>query len=351
MTKNKEKVLLGMSGGVDSSVAAYLLLKKGFDVIGVTLEIFEDHQECNSSRNEYDAKKICKILGIPHYTFNVEENFKKYVIHYFFSEYQSGKTPNPCVICNRYVKFEGLLDKADELGIKYISTGHYSQIEKEGERFLLKKGKDKKKDQSYFLYNLSPNQLPRSIFPVGGYTKEEVREIAKNLNLPTSSKADSQEVCFIQDNDYKGYLKKNSTKVLPQGEFVDREGNILGYHKGISDYTIGQRRNLGVITGEAMYVVSIDSSRNQIVLGSNKELLSKELIASNLNWVKFETLKKELSLEAKIRYRAKEAKVKILPISKQEVKVIFKTPQRAITKGQAVVFYDQEYVVGGGIIQ
>lgn len=341
-----------MSGGVDSSVAAYLLQKEGYDVVGVTFEMWtENEHECSDISPTFkDAQNICNILNIPHHIINIQDDFKKHVINYFISEYESGRTPNPCVVCNRYVKFDALVNKAKELDIEYIATGHYANIEKKGERYLLKKGKDKSKDQSYFLYNLTQEQLSKTLFPLGKYTKKKIRKIANKHKLPVASKPDSQEVCFIPENNYKNFIEKHSKKSLNPGNFVDIDGNILGIHEGISKYTLGQRKGLGISMGKAMFVVDIKKESNQIVLGVDKDLFSNELIATNLNWISLNILEKEINVRAKIRSTAEEKPAVISPIDKNSVKLTFKEPQRAITKGQAVVFYKNDFVIGGGII-
>jgi len=349
MKKNiskKSKVLLGMSGGVDSSITALLLQKEGYEVIGATMQL---HDYCNNDQVE-DAKDIAKRLGIEHYVFNMKEQFKKHVIDYFIEEYQEGRTPNPCVACNKYIKFGAMIDKAEELGIEYIATGHYARIEKVTDgKYLLKKGKDERKDQSYMLYNLTQELLAKTIFPLGEYSKEEVRKIAEENGFITANKPDSQEVCFIPDNNHFRFIQENSTIPMKKGEIVNTNGEVLGYHEGSAKYTIGQRKGLGISAKTPLFVIDINSEKNQVVLGSNDELFSKELVATNLNWITFEKLEKEMEVDAKIRYKAKESKAKIYPME-YKVKVVFEKPQRAITKGQSVVFYKDDIVLGGGII-
>jgi len=352
MKKNiskKSKVLLGMSGGVDSSITALLLQKEGYEVIGATMQL---HDYCNNDQVE-DAKDIAKRLGIEHYVFNMKEQFKKHVIDYFIEEYQEGRTPNPCVACNKYIKFGAMIDKAEELGIEYIATGHYARIEKvtDGDKveYLLKKGKDERKDQSYMLYNLTQELLAKTIFPLGEYSKEEVRKIAEENGFTIANKPDSQEVCFVPDNNHFRFIQENSITPMKKGEIVNTSGEVLGYHEGSAKYTIGQRKGLGISAKTPLFVFDIDSEKNQVVLGSNDELFSKELIATNLNWITFEKLEKEMEVEAKIRYKAKESKARIYPID-DKVKVVFEKPQRAITKGQSVAFYKDDIVLGGGII-
>lgn len=352
--RNNGKVLLGMSGGVDSSVSAYILKKLGFDVVGVTLKLWNEGSNengCCSLSSTEDAKRVANLLDIPFHVFNMQDDFKKYVVNYFIHEYESGRTPNPCVACNKYIKFGTLLDKAKSLNIDYIATGHYALIEKQKDRYLLKKSKDLTKDQTYFLYNLTQKQLSHTLFPIGKYSKSEIRNIAKQLDLTIADKRDSQEICFVEDNDHYNFVKTHSPNTPYKGEIVDLEGNVLGYHKGISKYTIGQRRGLGVVTGSPMFVVDIDSKSNQVILGSNDDLFKQELIASNLNWIYIDTLKDEMDVTVKIRSTSEEVKAKIFPIEDNRVRVIFNEKQRAITKGQSVVFYKNDFVVGGGIIE
>ena len=348
--KSKGKVLLGMSGGVDSSVSAYLLKKEGYEVIGATFNLWDKDTHNKTLSNIKDAKNVADMLGIQFHVFDMREQFKKYVVDYFISEYESGKTPNPCVACNRYVKFQGLIDKARDLNIDFVATGHYAKVEKEENRYILKKSKEESKDQTYFLYKLTQEQLSKTLFPLGNYKKTEIRDIAKKLDLKTANRPDSQEVCFIEDNNHYNFVKEYSQNLTQQGDMVDIQGNVLGIHNGISKYTIGQRRGLGVVTGKPMFVIDIDGESNTVILGSNDDLFKKELIASNLNWIAIDSLEDSMEVDIKIRSTAKSAKGKISPIDNSRVQVIFNTPQRAITRGQSVVFYKEDSVIGGGII-
>jgi len=357
----KKKVMVGMSGGVDSSVAAALLLEKGYDVIGVTMKIWpESNSEeriredgCCSLFAVEDARRVADKLGIPYYVMNFIDIFEDKVINYFTGEYLRGRTPNPCIACNRFVKFEALLYKAVSMGIDYIATGHYAKIIYDDSigRYLLKKAFTASKDQTYALYTLTQEQLARTLMPIGDFTKDQVREKAKELGLSVASKPDSQEICFVPDNDYGKFICENTDEKVEEGDFVDIDGNVLGRHKGIIHYTVGQRKGLGIALGKPMYVVKIDAENNRVVLGEEDEVFSSELIADDLNFISIDKLDGEKRVTAKIRYSAKEADATIYPMEDGRVKVVFETPQRAITPGQSVVFYDGDVVVGGGIIQ
>ena len=343
----KKKVLVMMSGGVDSSVAALILKNKGYDVYGVTMKLFEDEKVLNEIN---DAKRVAKVLGIKHSVLDLSERFKEKVIDYFISEYINGRTPNPCVVCNKYIKFGEILNFSKKEGFEYIASGHYVRIfyDEKINKFLIKRSNDKK-DQSYVLFNLKQDDLSRILFPIEGLDKSYIREIAKTNNLPVASKPESQEICFIKDNDYVGFIKSH-TKTFKVGNFKDKNGNILGEHLGIINYTVGQRKGLGMTFGKPMYVNYIDPINNDIILGEEGSQYSNELIADNVNFILFDTLEHEMEVLAKVRYKAPLAKAKIIPLENNKVRVKFYEKQRAITPGQAVVFYDGDILLGGGTI-
>jgi tRNA-specific 2-thiouridylase len=357
----KKKVMVGMSGGVDSSVAAALLLDQGYEVIGVTMQIWPDKGEerkkveggCCSLSAVDDARRVANTLGIPYYVLNFKDVFEDKVINYFKAEYLKGLTPNPCIACNRYVKFDALLNKALSMGIDYIATGHYARIEydEKRERFLLKKSRTDRKVQTYALYNMTQEQLSRTLMPIGDFIKERVREIAGEKGLTVASKPDSQEICFVEDNDYGRFITENTDAEIVPGDFVDTRGNVLGRHKGIVHYTVGQRKGLGIAFGSPMFVVEIDVQRNRVILGDETEVFSKSLTATDLNFISIDSIDAPMKVKAKIRYSAKEADAIIYPEEKDRVRVEFDSPQRAITPGQSVVFYDGDIVVGGGVIE
>ena len=346
----KEKVVLGMSGGVDSSVAAYILQQEGYDVIGVTMSVIPCDDKFDESK--HDAKRVAEDLEIPHYVMNFRDIFERKVINYFVDEYLQGRTPNPCVACNKFIKFDEFLKKAHELGADYIATGHYAKIEKDSitDRYLMKRAIDMKKDQTYFLYNMTQYQLEHTLMPLGGYTKEKVREVAEKIDLNVFNKPDSEEICFIPDNDHGRFIKERAPeKVLP-GKFVDKDGNVLGEHKGIVYYTVGQRKGLGIALGKRMFIQKIIPEENLIVLGDEEEIFKNKLFASELNIIPYEKLPSKLDITAKVRYSMKESKAILTP-SEDGAILEFKEPQRAITKGQSVVFYNGDIVVGGGTIK
>ena len=344
----KKKILLGMSGGVDSSVSAVVLQEQGYEVIGATMKLWEDTEKAIE-----DAKKVCKKLGIEHHVIDCTEKFRCHVINKFISEYENAKTPNPCVECNRYLKFGAFYEKAKELGCEYIATGHYAKTEysEKYKRYVLKKSDEEKKDQTYFLYYIPKEEIEYIIFPLQNRTsKEETRKIAEKNNLEVAQKKDSQEICFIPDNDYQKFLQKYSSQKPKVGNIVLKDGTVLGKHNGLINYTIGQRKGLGISYKEPLYVIKLDIQKNQVIVGTEQDLYSKELIADEINWLAIDQLKEPLKLKAKVRYRAKEAECTVYPIENEQVKVIFDEPQRAITPGQSVVFYDEDIVIGGGKI-
>ena len=353
------KAIIAMSGGVDSSVAAFLMRERGFECIGATMKLFSnedidiprDHS-CCSLEDVEDARSVAESLGIPHYVFNFSDKFKETVIDRFISSYEKGITPNPCIDCNRYLKFDKLFLRARELGYDYVVTGHYARIEKGSNgRYLLKKAADPSKDQSYVLYSLTQEQLAHTIFPLGEMYKTQVREIAQENGFINAKKHDSQDICFVQSGRYGDFIRAHSTKSLPEGDFVDRSGKVLGRHKGIYNYTIGQRRGLGLALPQPMYVCEIDVENNRVILGYDDDLFTTSLDADDLNLISVDGIPTPMRIKAKVRYAHKEDWATVTQTGEKEIHVEFDTPQRAITKGQAVVLYDGDTVVGGGVIK
>lgn len=357
----KKRVVIGMSGGVDSSVAAYLLKQQGYDVIGVTMQIWQDKSKeafereggCCSLSAVEDARRVCDKLDIPFYVMNFKQIFEKLVIDYFVDEYLQGRTPNPCIACNKHIKFDALLERAMALEAEYVATGHYARIMyDEGlERHIIRKSATPEKDQTYVLYNLTQQQLSHILMPLGDYNKQQVREIARDLDLRTANKPESQEICFVEDNNYGRFIDERRGGGIKPGFFVGTTGKKLGTHKGIAHYTVGQRKGLGIALGKPMYVVEIIPDKNLVVLGDEAEVFSRELTASNVNLIALEKLEAPVEVRAKIRYSAREAAATVTPIGADRVKVVFEEPQRAITPGQAVVFYQDDVLVGGGTIE
>ncbi len=347
-----------MSGGVDSSVAAYLLKEQGYDVVGITMQIWQEDKEyeereggCCSLSAVDDARRVAQKIGIPFYVLNFRDSFKRNVIDYFVDEYINGRTPNPCIACNKYLKFDELLQKARSIGAEYVATGHYAKIEERDGRFQLIRSEDDRKDQTYALYNLTQDQLEHTLMPCGEYTKDKIREIAKEIGLDVHNKKDSEEICFIPDNNHGRYICEAAPNKVREGNFVDKFGNVLGRHKGIVYYTIGQRKGLGLALGRPVFVTDINPLTNTVVVGPEEDIFKTDLVCKDINFISIDKLEEPMEVEAKIRYSARPAKATISPMEDGKVKVSFEDKQRAITKGQSVVFYKGDLVVGGGIIE
>lgn len=353
------KAIIAMSGGVDSSVAAYLIKEQGYECKGVTMKLFANEDigvskehSCCSLDDVEDARIVAHSMGMNHYVFNFAEKFDEKVIKNFVDCYENGRTPNPCIECNRHLKFDKLHDRMRELEYDYVVTGHYARVEKDPEtgRFLLKKAVDSNKDQSYVLYSLTQEQLSHTLFPLGGLTKPEVRAIAEENGFVNARKSESQDICFVPDGDYASFIRRYTGKDYPTGDFVDLDGNKLGTHKGIIHYTIGQRKGLGLAFDSPRYVCKIDTEANQVVLSKEDALFTTTLRANNINLISVDRIAEPMHIKAKVRYRHAEQPAVVRQIDDDLLEVVFDEPQRAITKGQALVLYDGDVVVGGGTI-
>jgi tRNA-specific 2-thiouridylase len=345
------KVLIAMSGGVDSSVAALVLQEAGYDCIGATMKLFDGDSRCCSLSDVNDAREVCYRLRIPHYVLNFKREFAERVTGRFVEVYQRGATPNPCIDCNRFIKFNSLLLRAQAVDYEMLATGHYAQIEKSGSRYLLKKGLDPAKDQSYVLYAMRQDELSKTLFPLGGMTKEDARELAAGRQLANAKKKDSQDICFVPDGDYGAFIEKyTGTKAVP-GAIIDRTGVKIGVHQGFYRYTIGQRRGLGVASGKPLYVIAKSAQDNTVTLGPQSALYSTALTANDLNLIACDRIDRPLRVKIKTRYLQKEAPATITQVDEDVIRADFDEPQRAVTPGQAAVFYDNDVVIGGGTIQ
>lgn len=343
-----EKVLLGMSGGVDSTAAAIFLQEAGYEVIGVTYRLVESEDETYIE----DAKNAANKLGIEHFVADLTKEFRKSVIENFLDEYAHARTPNPCVVCNKNIKFGAIFDVADNMGIKYVSTGQYSRVEKVGDEYFVKKAINEEKDQTYFIYNLKEEYLPRILFPLGNVeSKDHIREMLKERGIEIFSKKDSQEICFIKNKKYSEYIEQETGIKYEKGEFVDTDGNVLGEHAGIINYTIGQRRGLGIALGKPAFVTDLQAEKNRVVLGEDEDLFSKCVKVKNLNIINASYVRDNMIVDAKIRYAGSTTSAIAYMKDENTCEVIFDKPVRAVTKGQSLVMYDGDILIGGGIIE
>ena len=353
------KVMVAMSGGVDSSVAAFLLREQGWNCAGVTMKLFDNDDvgmdrgdSCCSIHDVEDARSAAHGIGIPHYVFNMARDFEENVIEKFVGEYFAGRTPNPCIDCNRYVKFDRLLEKARAAGYDRMATGHYARVDRSRSgRFLLRKGVDESKDQSYVLYSMTQEQLELTLFPLGGLFKREVREIARHEGLRTASKPESQDICFVRGGDYADFIERRTGNAPQAGDFIDREGAVIGSHKGAIHYTIGQRRGLGMGFGERKFVVAKNMEENSVTLGGENDLLVKTIYADNINLIASDRVEGKMTMSVRTRYRQNERRAVISTAGNDIIKVEFEDPQKGVAAGQAVVFYDGDIVFGGGTVQ
>ena len=350
-----ERAIIGMSGGVDSSVAAYLMKKAGYECIGATMRLYDSSTEestCCSLDDVEDARAVASRLGIRHYVFNFKDDFDRQVIQKFVTSYEQGLTPNPCIDCNRHLKFDRLLRRAQELGCNWVVSGHYAQIRQDpvSGRYLLYKAADRAKDQTYFLACLNQEQMAHIQFPLGGLTKTQVRQIAQENGFVNARKRDSQDICFVPDGDYGAFLQRYTGKTYPEGDFLDLQGQVVGHHRGAACYTLGQRKGLGLAMGAPVYVCAKDMQRNTVTVGPGEALFSPALLAGDWNWYPFPTLTAPMRVTVKTRHSQFEQPATVYPEENGFARVVFDAPQRAVTPGQAVVLYDGDMVVGGGTI-